>query len=126
MNDQPALHVGQDIIQVTPRVREVDPERPAGRHRVNDLLGQIRELENRVKKAVVFSDTGVITPEDMDLGEEALEPILPLTEAREVWQSDYINRVLALNDGNRTQTARDLDVDPRTIFRHLEKEREGA
>ena len=88
--------------------------------------GNIRELENRVKKAVVFSDTGVITPEDMDLGEEALEPILPLTDAREVWQREYINRVLALNDGNRTQTARDLDVDPRTIFRHLEKEREGA
>ena len=87
--------------------------------------GNIRELENRVKKAVVFSDTGVITPEDLDLGEESLEPILPLTEARERWQSDYINRVLALNDGNRTQTARDLDVDPRTIFRHLEKEREG-
>ncbi|MBV1859268.1 MAG: helix-turn-helix domain-containing protein, partial [Nannocystaceae bacterium] len=30
-------------------------------------------------------------------------------------------RVLALNGGNRTKTARDLGVDPRTIFRHLEK-----
>ncbi|MCB9736154.1 MAG: sigma 54-interacting transcriptional regulator [Deltaproteobacteria bacterium] len=86
--------------------------------------GNIRELDNRVKKAVVFSDNGVITPQDLDLGENALEPILPLADAREVWQRDYINRVLALNDGNRTQTARDLDVDPRTIFRHLEKERE--
>ena len=26
-----------------------------------------------------------------------------------------------LNNGNRTKTARDLGVDPRTIFRHLEK-----
>ncbi len=26
-----------------------------------------------------------------------------------------------LNSGNRTKTARDLGVDPRTIFRHLEK-----
>jgi len=86
--------------------------------------GNIRELENRIKKSVVFSDTGVITPEDMDLGEDNLEPILPLADAREEWQRDYINRVLALNDGNRTKTARDLDVDPRTIFRHLEKERE--
>jgi len=32
--------------------------------------------------------------------------------------------VLALNDNNRTQTARVLEVDPRTIFRHLEKERD--
>ena len=52
----------------------------------------------------------------------APEQILPLTEARELWQRDYINHVLALNAGNRTKTARDLGVDPRTIFRHLEKE----
>ncbi|HVV52217.1 MAG TPA: hypothetical protein VHO06_21285 [Polyangia bacterium] len=29
--------------------------------------------------------------------------------------------MLAINNGNRTKTARDLGVDPRTIFRHLEK-----
>jgi hypothetical protein len=32
---------------------------------------------------------------------------------------------LGLNAGNRTKTARDLGVDPRTIFRHLEKEEGG-
>ena len=41
----------------------------------------------------------------------------------EAWQRDYINAALAMYDGNRTQTARILDVDPRTIFRHLERER---
>jgi len=87
--------------------------------------GNIRELENRIKKAIVFSDNGVITPDNLDLAEEATERILPLADAREVWQREYINKVLALNDGNRTQTARDLDVDPRTIFRHLERERGG-
>jgi hypothetical protein len=30
--------------------------------------------------------------------------------------------VLERNNGNRTQTARDLGVDPRTVFRYLEKE----
>ena len=34
--------------------------------------------------------------------------------------------VLALNSGNRTKTARDLGVDPRTIFRHLEKEEKAS
>ena len=42
--------------------------------------------------------------------------------AKERWQRQYINEVMALNGGNRTKTARDLGVDPRTIFRHLEKE----
>jgi len=87
--------------------------------------GNIRELENRIKKAIVFSDNGVITPDNLDLAEDAFEPILSLADAREVWQREYINKVLALNDGNRTKTARDLDVDPRTIFRHLERERGG-
>ena len=86
--------------------------------------GNIRELDNRIKKAVVFSDSGVIRPDDLDLGESALEPILPLADARERWQREYINRALALNDGNRTKTARQLDVDPRTVFRHLERERD--
>jgi ActR/RegA family two-component response regulator len=33
--------------------------------------------------------------------------------------------VLERNNGNRTQTARDLGVDPRTIFRYLEREPMG-
>ncbi len=53
---------------------------------------------------------------------DALPAILPLAEAKEKFQRDYINEILALNNGNRTKTARDLGVDPRTIFRHLEKE----
>ena len=59
--------------------------------------------------------------EDLDLPTENLEPILPLAQAKEEFQTDYINRVLRLNNGNRTKTAKDLGVDPRTIFRHLEK-----
>jgi transcriptional regulator with GAF, ATPase, and Fis domain len=84
--------------------------------------GNIRELENRVKKAVVLADKALLGPEDLGLNPDELPPILPLAEAREKWQREYINEVLALNGGNRTKTARDLAVDPRTIFRHLEKE----
>ena len=95
-----------------------------GALRRHEWPGNIRELENRVKKAVVFCQSTHITPADMDLNEDDLPPVLPLAAAKERYQRDYINLVLALNDGNRTQTARMLDVDPRTIFRHLEKERD--
>jgi transcriptional regulator with GAF, ATPase, and Fis domain len=83
--------------------------------------GNIRELENRVKKAVVLADRALVSAEDLDLRPEILEPILPLAQAKEEFQTRYINDVLERNGGNRTKTAKDLGVDPRTIFRHLEK-----
>jgi transcriptional regulator with PAS, ATPase and Fis domain len=86
--------------------------------------GNIRQLENHLKKACVLADKALIGPEDLGLGSDALPAILPLAEAKERFQRDYINQVLELNNGNRTKTARDLGVDPRTIFRHLEKEDE--
>ncbi len=82
--------------------------------------GNIRELENRLKKAIVLADTDELSPADLDLhGELVVDRILPLAEAKEAFQRRYIDQVLLLNNGNRTQTAKDLGVDPRTVFRHL-------
>jgi transcriptional regulator with GAF, ATPase, and Fis domain len=87
--------------------------------------GNVRELENRVKKAVVLADKGLITAGDLDLAADLIAPVVPLQQAREEFQRRYINEVLARNGGNRTKTAKELGVDPRTIFRHLEAERRG-
>jgi transcriptional regulator with GAF, ATPase, and Fis domain len=84
--------------------------------------GNIRQLENRIKKALVLCDKSLLGPEDLDLGKEAETPILPLEKAKEDFQRRYVLEVLERNNGNRTQTARDLGVDPRTIFRYLERE----
>lgn len=84
--------------------------------------GNVRQLENRIKKALVLCDRSLIGPEDLDLFPEALESIMSLTQAREDFQRRYILEVLERNNGNRTKTARDLGVDPRTIFRYLERE----
>src|SRR5688572_27693853 len=84
--------------------------------------GNIRQLENRIKKALVLCDKTLLGAEDLDLGEEAQLPIVPLEKAKEDFQRRYVLDVLERNNGNRTQTARDLGVDPRTIFRYLEKE----
>jgi transcriptional regulator with GAF, ATPase, and Fis domain len=84
--------------------------------------GNIRQLENRIKKALVLCDRALLGPEDLDLGKEAETPILPLEKAKEEFQRKYVLEVLERNNGNRTQTARDLGVDPRTIFRYLERE----
>jgi transcriptional regulator with GAF, ATPase, and Fis domain len=84
--------------------------------------GNIRQLENRIKKALVLCDKSLLSAEDLDLGPEAQAPILPLEKAKEDFQRRYVMEVLERNNGNRTQTARDLGVDPRTVFRYLEKE----
>ena len=84
--------------------------------------GNIRQLENRIKKALVLCDKSLLGPEDLDLGKEAETPIMPLEKAKEDFQRKYVLEVLERNNGNRTQTARDLGVDPRTIFRYLERE----
>lgn len=87
-----------------------------------DWPGNVRQLENRIKKAMVLCEKTLVGPEDMDLFPEALKPIQTLAQAREEFQRRYILEVLERNNGNRTKTARDLGVDPRTIFRYLERE----
>ncbi|MEO8841787.1 MAG: sigma 54-interacting transcriptional regulator, partial [Kofleriaceae bacterium] len=91
-----------------------------------DWPGNVRQLENRVKKALVLCDRSLLGPEDLDLHPEALHTIVPLEKAKEDFQRRYILEVLERNNGNRTKTARDLGVDPRTVFRHLEKEGDDA
>ena len=84
--------------------------------------GNVRQLENRNKKAIVLCQATTIGPADLDLSADELPPVLPLAQAKEEFQRDYVLQVLERNGGNRTKTAKDLGVDPRTIFRYLEKE----
>jgi transcriptional regulator with GAF, ATPase, and Fis domain len=84
--------------------------------------GNIRELENRIKRALVLTENLQLTPADLGL-QEAGQPILTLQDAKEEFQTAYIDRILELNGGNRTKTAADLGVDPRTIYRHLARNR---
>ncbi|MBI5502453.1 MAG: sigma 54-interacting transcriptional regulator [Deltaproteobacteria bacterium] len=84
--------------------------------------GNVRQLENRIKKAMVMCEGTLLGATDLDLAAQDLAPVVPLAQAKEDFQRRYVLEVLERNGGNRTQTAKDLGVDPRTIFRYLEKE----
>ena len=90
--------------------------------RRHEWRGNIRQLENRIRRALVLCDRNLLGPDDLDMGAQSEGPILPLEKAKEEFQRRYVLEALERNGGNRTQTARDLGVDPRTIFRYLEKE----
>jgi transcriptional regulator with GAF, ATPase, and Fis domain len=82
--------------------------------------GNISQLEVRIKRYVIMCDgkSEPINPKDLELNDE--EQPLSLSEAIDRFRQKYISQVLERNDGNKTKAAKDLQVDPRTIFRHLE------
>ncbi|MEQ1566236.1 MAG: sigma 54-interacting transcriptional regulator [Myxococcota bacterium] len=87
--------------------------------------GNVRELENRLKKAVIMSDRALLNPDDLGLQEGQKREIKALAEAEEDFKVEYIRKALDLNNWNKAQTARDLGIDARTVFRYIEKFKEG-
>ena len=77
----------------------------------------------RIKKALVLGDGPLLTP--LDLGFEGPVEEKPrweaLSDAKESFQTRYIKECLEAHEWNKAATARALDVDPRTIFRYIEK-----
>ena len=110
-----------DELQIPPR--SLSPAAELALHK-HPFPGNIRQLENHIKKALVLSDHELLQPEDLGISQSGPSParILPLAEAKERFARQYVSEILTLHGGNRTRTAHALGVDPRTIFRFLEKE----
>jgi two-component system NtrC family response regulator len=81
--------------------------------------GNIRELENRIKRAVIMAEGPKVTPEDLEL----VSPYKKyegqgLKEARE---RDFIQRALIKNKSNLTRVAEELRVSRTTLYEMMEK-----
>jgi two-component system NtrC family response regulator len=89
--------------------------------------GNVREVENRVRRAVIMNDGGAITPADLDLAEAAHAPPAPadpppgrtLRAAREHAERAAIRRALEASSGNLSAAARELGVSRPTLYNLL-------
>jgi DNA-binding NtrC family response regulator len=90
-----------------------------------DWPGNVRELENVIERAVILSDDGVLTPED--LPERVLQgakgrgslvidnPTMTLDEL----EREYILKVLSYTGGQKKRASEILGINPSTLYRKL-------
>jgi two-component system NtrC family response regulator len=84
--------------------------------------GNIRELENRIKRAVIMAENSKITPQDLELDSIYTKyQGKGLKEAREELEKEFIQRALAENKGNITQAAIELGISRPTLYELMEK-----
>lgn len=89
--------------------------------------GNLTEMRTRIQRALVLSDSDVIGAADLDLPTDAATSggLLSLEAAVDAFKRRYVYEALVRFGGNRSQTARALGIDARTVFRFLEHEREA-
>src|SRR6266436_2958174 len=84
--------------------------------------GNIRELENKVHRAVIMASGRVIGPTDLDLNPSATVDALPtLREARDQSERRLLVNALVRSRGNISRAARTLDISRPTFHDMLAK-----
>jgi len=84
--------------------------------------GNIREIENRIKRAVIMAEGSKITPHDLELASpfEKYEG-KGLKEAREELERDFIQKALLKHKGNVSKAAEELGVSRPSLYEMMEK-----
>jgi two-component system NtrC family response regulator len=84
--------------------------------------GNVRELQNRVQRAVIMADGKRIVPADLDL---EVPPegngVRTLKEARERTEREVVQRALARNQGRISGAANELGVSRPTLYELMDK-----
>jgi DNA-binding NtrC family response regulator len=94
--------------------------------------GNVRELEHTIERAIIFSEGESIEPDDLNLPVSATarntQPLMDEEDIRiaEILSMDemekhHIAKVLKLNRWDRTQTANQLGISPKTLYTKIKK-----
>ena len=90
--------------------------------RAHDWTGNVRELQNRVQRAVIMADGKRVTAGDLELS-EALDkaPAHTLREARERVEREIVVDTLRRHGGKITTAAVELGISRPTLYELMEK-----
>lgn len=84
--------------------------------------GNVAELENRFKRAVIVTEKGTIMPTDLGLQYDG-EPneILIFKKARKKFEKEFLEKAIARNKGNITQAAKETGISRPVIYDMIKK-----
>jgi len=82
--------------------------------------GNIREMENKIKRAIIMCDTKHITPDDLTISKVENFSI-NLRQVRQDAEKSAINRALSMTDGNYSAAAKLLGITRPTLYDLVKK-----
>lgn len=91
------------------------------------------ELRGRLGRAIALAGASALDPRDLGLPEIETPrilteppPFVALSDAKHAFELLYTLAAIVRESGNRTRAAKTLGVDPRTVFRAIERLRTGG
>ena len=88
----------------------------------HDWPGNVREIESRIKRAVIMADNALITTEDLELDLINIDSApLNLKQIREDAEKKAIKRALNHADFSISDTAKALGITRPTLYSMLDK-----
>lgn len=82
--------------------------------------GNIREMENKIKRAIIMTENKSITPEDLDL--ESKAPLsINLRHVRQEAEKTAIKTAISMTNGNNTAAAKLLGITRPTLYDLIKK-----
>ena len=108
------------------RPKRLAPEAAARLQQYN-WPGNVRELQNVIARLLIFVGGDTITAQDLGfLGRDGVPPVpteqgpvVPLSEARDQFEKDYILQTLLAQQGNMSRTAEVLGVERSNLYKKL-------
>jgi two-component system NtrC family response regulator len=83
--------------------------------------GNVRELQNRVQRAVIMTDGKRVTARDLELAETEGAPAQTLREARDSVDREMVQAALRRHAGKITSAAEELGISRPTLYELMEK-----